>query len=143
MISQRRHLMPVFAAMLLPVSASADQSVSPEQIPGTTLIDAAALIELATTTPDLRIIDSRIHSDRHHGYIEGSVNLPDIETTCNSLAQHIDSLQTPTAFYCNGPKCGRSAKAVKVALGCGYDNLYWYRGGMEAWMAEGFPIVKD
>lgn len=142
MTSKLRHLLHMLL-LLLPCMAMGNHPVSPDSIPGTTLVDAAALIELAATQPDLRIIDSRISSDRRHGYIEGSISLPDVETDCSSLARHIDSKQTPTLFYCNGPKCGRSGKAIKVAVDCGYQQLYWYRGGMEDWMDEGFPVIKD
>jgi len=37
----------------------------------------------------LVLIDSRIRADRKEGYIEGSVSLPDIETTCEALAQQL------------------------------------------------------
>ena len=46
-------------------------------------------------------------------------------------------------FYCNGVKCGRSVVAVGVAKKCGYSNIYWFRGGFEAWLKEGFPFVKE
>jgi rhodanese-related sulfurtransferase len=45
-------------------------------------------------------------------------------------------------FYCNGPRCRRSDNAVMIAAECGYRNLYWFRGGMEAWRADAYPVDK-
>ncbi|MGM0593995.1 MAG: rhodanese-like domain-containing protein [Pseudomonadota bacterium] len=116
---------------------------SPAQIDGATRISAEELITLAGEQPDLILIDSRISANRKHGYIDGSLSLPDTETTCESLKAHIPSLDTPAAFYCNGVKCGRSAKAIKVAVDCGYSNLYWFRGGFEEWKRKRFPYLHQ
>jgi rhodanese-related sulfurtransferase len=126
------------------VAVEADTAVkAPEDIPGSTKVDAEGLIDLLDRIPDeLLVIDARIESDRKHGYIEGSISLPDIDTTCASLASVIPTTGTPVLFYCNGPKCGRSVISVRVALGCGYTNIYWFRGGFEEWMAKGYPILK-
>ncbi len=92
---------------------------------------------------DLLLIDSRIESDRMHGYIEGSVSLPDIETSCVALQKIAPSQKQALLFYCNGVKCGRSVRAVRIAELCGYDNLYWFRGGFEEWLSKGFPFLKS
>ena len=110
----------------------ADDYLSPETIKGSTKIDAESLIEMAREHEDLVIIDSRIRSDRRQGYIAGSISLPDTETSCASLMPLIEK-STPTIFYCNGPKCRRSDKAVAIAEECGYTKLYWFRGGFEEW----------
>ena len=88
------------------------------------------------------IIDSRMN-DRPQGYIETSINLADIDTTCDSLDDILQHKHTPVIFYCNGPKCRRSEKAVKVALSCGYDQIYWYRGGFDDWMKQGYPYIAN
>jgi len=116
---------------------------SPESIDGSTLVDAEGFIEVVSKTPDLLIIDSRIPGDRKQGYVEGSVSLPDVDTTCDSLAKLVPNKHTATLYYCNGVKCGRSAKAVKIALECGYSNIYWFRGGFEEWLAKGYPYLQE
>lgn len=130
----------LLALLLLSASAAAD---SPDQIEGAIRISAEELIELARKQPDLVLIDSRVAANRKHGYIEGSQSLPDTETSCNSLKSHITSKSTPTAFYCNGVKCGRSAKAISIAVDCGYRNLYWFRGGFEEWKQKNFPYLHQ
>lgn len=113
-----------------------------EHIPGVNKVNAEQLIELAAELPELLIIDSRIVSDRAHGYIEGSHSLPDIKTDCDSLAEVIPAEDHPTLFYCNGPKCGRSARAVQIAQDCGYTNLHWFFGGFEEWQEKNYPYLK-
>ena len=88
------------------------------------------------------IIDSRISSDRKLGYIPGSISLPDTDTNCESLARLIPEKSDPVVFYCNGPKCRRSDIAVVIAVDCGYTSIYWFRGGIEAWRANNYPIAK-
>ncbi|MCG6969190.1 MAG: rhodanese-like domain-containing protein [Gammaproteobacteria bacterium] len=116
---------------------------SPEKIEGSTLVNAEEFIELVGKIPELLVIDSRIPGDRKQGYVEGSISLPDVDTTCESLAKVIPKKESPTLFYCNGVKCGRSAKAVKIALSCGYSNIYWFRGGFEEWLAKGYPYLQE
>jgi rhodanese-related sulfurtransferase len=115
---------------------------APESIAGTTLITAEKLIDLVDELDDLVIIDSRIVKDRKGGFIEDSISLPDIDTTPETLAKHIPSKSTPVIFYCNGPKCGRSVKASKMAVKDGYSKVYWYRGGWEEWTNKKLPVSK-
>lgn len=130
---------------ILTAAAYADGSApkSPEFIDGTTKVTAEGFIELVESEPSLVVIDSRIPGDRKQGYVEGSISLPDIDTTCDSLAKNIPEKSSAALFYCNGVKCGRSAKAVQVALKCGYNKIYWFRGGFEEWLAKGYPYLQE
>ena len=129
-------------ASLFTISASIADT-SPESIDGTTKVDAEAFIDLVDKFPKLIIIDSRIPGDRKQGYIEGSLSLPDVDTTCASLSKVLHKKDTASLFYCNGVKCGRSAKAINIALGCGYSNIYWFRGGFEEWLEKGYPYLQE
>ena len=116
--------------------------VSPETIDGVVNVDADGLIEKLMEIEALVLIDSRIRADRKEGYIEGSVSLPDIETTCDTLEAILENGSTAALFYCNGVKCGRSARAAQIALDCGYTEIYWYRNGMEEWQEKHYPLVQ-
>jgi len=120
----------------------ADDYLSPESIDGSIRIDAEELIELASTHEQLVIIDARIQTDRKQGYIAGSISLPDTQTDCASLIHHIHSKTSPVVFYCNGPKCRRSDRAVVIARDCGYKQIYWFRGGFEEWKDKSYSISK-
>lgn len=125
------------------LSPASENVPAPDALPGTVKVDAEGLIDTIGRVADLVIIDSRIAMDRKQGYIEGSLSLPDTDTDCDSLSLLIKTPATPVLFYCNGPKCGRSVKAIHKAQACGYTSLYWFRGGFEEWTAKGYPFLKE
>jgi len=150
-VSQQKKFTPPWLAMLFVCLAStimastvtaSESYTSPESIEGAQKIDAEKLIRLVNQDKARIIIDSRISSDRKLGYIPGSISLPDTGTSCESLARIIPQKSDPVVFYCNGPKCRRSDNAVVIAADCGYTNIYWFRGGIEAWRAHNYPIKK-
>jgi rhodanese-related sulfurtransferase len=134
--------MVLIAPVLFMSISTTVNATSPEQISGVTRVSAEEFISIVTDIPELVIIDSRITANRKHGYIEDSVSLPDTKTDCNSLASHIHAKEAPVAFYCNGVKCGRSVTASKIAVSCGYKNIYWFRGGFEEWKSKDYPYLK-
>lgn len=134
----------IVAALLAGVSSRAmDQDTSPTTIPGAVTVDAEQLITLVEHHPDVVLIDARVREDRADGYIEGSVNLVDVRTDCDSLARLLSGPATPVVIYCNGIACDRSAHAVRIALACGYRKVYWFRGGIEEWRAKHYPLIED
>ena len=137
-----KYVFSIFVLFSVVGFAYAEGKDAPEAIEGTTRISAEDLIDLVDELDDLVLIDSRIPKDRTGGHIEGSVSLPDTETTIEALAKAIATKDTPVIFYCNGVKCGRSVKASKMAAAEGYSKVYWFRGGWEEWTNKGFPISK-
>jgi rhodanese-related sulfurtransferase len=123
-------------------NAANGKIVSPETIDGVINVGAEGLIEKLLEIPELVLIDSRITADRKEGYIEGSVSLPDIDTSCETLAATLGTTSTPVLFYCNGIKCGRSARAAQIAVDCGHTEIYWYRNGMLEWQEKQYPLVQ-
>lgn len=133
----------VFNLFISTASAVAESKKdAPQSIPGTTKVTAEDIFLLVEEKPDLVIIDARIKSDRIQGYLEGSVSLPDVDTNCKKLSNFISNKTSPILFYCNGVKCGRSGKSSKIALKCGYKNVYWFRGGFEEWKEKKLPLIK-
>jgi rhodanese-related sulfurtransferase len=88
------------------------------------------------------IIDSRKQEEYAKGHIEGAVSLLDTHMSPEILKQHTPSKNTPILFYCNGPRCLRSANAIIKAQQWGYHNLYWFRGGWAEWRDKKLPITK-
>jgi len=129
--------------VLLSTQAFASEVDAPESIDGTTRVSAEDIFDLVDEHDDLVIIDSRKPADREPGYIEGSLPLPDFDTTPETLASNIATKTTPVVFYCNGPKCGRSVKTSKLAVAEGYTKVFWFRGGWQEWSDKGLPAVKD
>jgi rhodanese-related sulfurtransferase len=123
--------------------ALAGDYISPPSIEGAVTIDAETLIALIVKRKETVLIDSRLETDRVDGYIEGSVPLVDTRTDCDSLAMRIGKRTTPVIFYCNGVRCERSGRAVRIAVRCGYREVYWFRGGIEEWQLKKFPLIQD
>lgn len=138
----RRGRLICLLALLLPLPLAAGKINVPDAIDGVTTLDAEGVIELAGRVTDLVIVDSRQRMDRKQGYIQGSLSLPDVETTCVSLRQILPASASPAMFYCNGIRCGRSVIALEIAKGCGYTRLYWFRGGFEEWKRKAYPFLQ-
>jgi PQQ-dependent catabolism-associated CXXCW motif protein len=45
----------------------------------------------------------------------------------------------PVVFFCE-PRCWHSWNATKRAVLLGYENVHWYKGGVEGWRLAGFPL---
>ena len=133
-------ILSILIMLMCTINVAADKT--PTQLSGTTTVNAEEVIALVGKYPNIVIIDSRISSDRLLGYIEGSVNLPDVKTDCVSFASLIPSKTNLTLFYCNGINCNRSANAIKIALNCGYEKIYWFRGGFIEWKSKGYPFLQ-
>ena len=48
----------------------------------------------------------------------------------------------PLVFFCNGAECWKSYKASIVARDAGFTQVYWLRGGIPEWIAQGLPTVE-
>ena len=117
--------------------------IVPEMIAGVETVSAEQVIEHLTSESPPFLVDARIKKDREYGYIESSVSLPDIETNCESLDAINKDKNKHMMFYCNGVQCGRSVVSIKVALSCGYHNLFWFKGGFAEWKEKGYQYVKN
>ena len=45
-------------------------------------------------------------------------------------------------FFCRGTECWLSYNAALRAVALGYENVYWYRGGITAWEDANLPTQK-
>ncbi len=48
----------------------------------------------------------------------------------------------PLVFFCVNVQCWLSYNAALRAIMLGYSEVYWYRGGVEAWRAAGLPLAR-
>ncbi|MFK7754089.1 MAG: rhodanese-like domain-containing protein [Sedimentitalea sp.] len=49
--------------------------------------------------------------------------------------------QTPIVIYCSDPNCWLSYNATLRAVAAGYQNVFWYRGGLQAWQMAGLQLM--
>jgi PQQ-dependent catabolism-associated CXXCW motif protein len=62
------------------------------------------------------------------------------------LIQKTDQLSsgnkdTPVVTFCFDSHCWLSYNTALRLVRAGYRNVYWYRGGREAWKAAGLPLT--
>lgn len=112
--------------------------VSPMQVDGATTVDTAMARSLFDN--EVAFVDVRKNSDWDAGRIPGAIHL-DIKSVFNdaNLSKEV-AKNDAVVFYCNGESCPRSADACKMAIGWGYNKVYYYRDGFPAWKAAGNPV---
>ncbi|MEE9427234.1 MAG: rhodanese-like domain-containing protein [Paracoccaceae bacterium] len=46
----------------------------------------------------------------------------------------------PIVVFCSNPQCWLSYNGSLRVVAAGYNNVYWYRGGLQAWQMAGFSL---
>ena len=93
--------------------------------------------ELSGNAGKWQVVDVRRPAEWQAGHIEGARHHP-----LDHLTKSLEGLdtQTPTAVCC---KSGyRSSIACSLLQSRGFRNLYNVVGGMDAWIASGYPVVQ-
>jgi len=125
-------------------SASAvEKPYAPENIPGATRVSAEEVVDLILSNPDMLIIDSRKKTEYLKGHIEGAINILNTELARGDLETIAPDRTQAVLFYCNGARCLRSTDSIDKALGWGYTNIYWFRGGWEEWTEKRLPVITE
>ncbi len=132
---------------------------TPERAEGAATLTTTELQALRKTQPGLSLIDVQpqpwqagrflLKSPRQN--IIGSVWLPNVgygepsDNWLTYLQRELARLsnndkQHPMVFYCRAD-CWMSWNAVKRAHLLGYQQLYWYRNGIDGWQEAQLPMV--
>jgi len=138
-----RAWLPTVFLLLSVGSQAADKPFAPESLPGAVIVSAEEVAELILSRPELVIIDSRKKSEFAKGHIEGAINLLNTSLQRETLESRITNKTTPIVFYCNGINCLRSSDAIRKAMGWGYRNVFWFRGGWREWTDKRLPVISD
>lgn len=112
--------------------------LSPQTVPGATTVDAAAAKALFDR--GVLFVDSRKGTDWEAGRVPCAVHI-ELKKVFNeeALRRHADN-DTPLVFYCNAERCLRASKASALAVGWGFQEVYYFRDGYPAWKQAGYPI---
>lgn len=124
---------------------------TPEVLPGATIPTAEQVKQLMAQGAPL--FDVRPAAHRLNGYIPGSVSVPyglnsPKEVDYDDAVDHFDLSKLPQdknaamIFQCNGAECWFSYKAARYMVKRGYKRVYWFRTGLPAWKAAGYPIKQ-
>jgi rhodanese-related sulfurtransferase len=61
----------------------------------------------------------------------------------DGLQQGIPDKSTKLVFFCHNGGCPMSYQMASQAVQAGYTQVFWYRGGFDAWSAAGLPTVNS
>ena len=120
-----------------------EKPYAPENLPGATIVSAEEVIDMILSNPELVVIDSRKKAEYIKGHIEGAINILNTELALEGLESIVPDRTTPVLFYCNGVRCLRSSDSITKAVGWGYTNIFWFRGGWKEWTEKRLPVVTD
>ncbi len=127
-------------------------ALTPNRVPGATTISTGRLVERMQSDNRPILIDV-LGDDHdtlpgaywftHAGTDRGSGTNTDIENRLETLLRAVaPDKSTPIVFFCLSYECWLSYNAALRAARIGYTNLFWYRGGTEAWKVAGLPTVS-
>jgi len=133
----------IFSITASTILLAGEKPYAPESMPGTTTVSAEEAIEMILANPELIVIDSRKKTEYIKGHIEGAINILNTELGPEELEFIAPDKNTPLLFYCNGVRCLRSSDSLTKAVGWGYTNLFWFRGGWKEWTEKRLPMVTD
>lgn len=124
---------------------------TPETLPGATIPTAEQVKKLMAQ--GVPLIDVRPLAHRRTGFIPGSTSVP-YEMNSPKEVDYDDGVDrfdlnklpkdknAPMIFQCNGAECWFSYKAARYMVKRGYKRVYWFRTGLPAWKAAGYPTQQ-
>lgn len=125
---------------------------TPEVLPGATVVTAEQVKKLMAQ--GVPLFDVRPQSHYRQGHIPGAINVTyhmnsPKEVDYDDSVDHFDisrlpqDKNAPMIFQCNGAECWYSYKASRYMVKRGYKKVYWFRTGLPAWKAAGYPIEQS
>lgn len=134
------------AAFLASGAYAAEET--PMSIPGGTYVDAAKA--KALHDKGALFVDARVAAEYAEKHIKGATNVvfKEVHKKVSKLdpKDEFDMSKLPAdkgkamVFYCNGSPCWRGYKGADAAIKGGYKNVHWFRDGLPAWEAKGYPV---
>lgn len=124
---------------------------SPEVLPGASIPTAEEVKRLMAQKVPL--FDVRPQAHYREAHIPGAVNVP-YQMNSPKEVDYDDSVDrfelgklpkdknAPMIFQCNGAECWYSYKAARYMVKRGYTKVYWFRTGLPAWKAAGYPVQR-
>jgi len=120
---------------------------TPQQLPGASVVSAREVQQLVARGAVL--VDTRTEKEYKTRHVPGAKFVPYHEKSLKDVAfdpklddfAGVDALDKskPTIFSCNGAECWKSYKASRAALGRGFKQVYWFRGGLPEWEQAALP----
>lgn len=116
---------------------SAAEKVSPTTVAGATTVDAV----VAKTLFDRGVpfVDVRTAELWDLSRVPGAIFLELFTAFNEANILKVAAKDQEVVIYCAGANCNRSSKACAKAIKWGFQKVYYFRGGLPAWQAAGYP----
>ena len=102
--------------------------------------EAFALIEENRGNPDFVILDVRTPGEFSRGRIEGAVNLDYYSERFREELSRLDRNKTYVVYCRTGM---RSSNVFDMMKEMGFTSIYQISGGIERWLADDLPVVRE
>jgi PQQ-dependent catabolism-associated CXXCW motif protein len=123
---------------------------TPLTIPGGTTVSTVQLGQAMLKKTRMVLVDALRSS--HATTVPGAVALPyagdygafddQVEVRLGKALWRLTQgrPEIPVVFFCEGVRCWESYNAALRARAAGFTNVFWYRGGLNAWRAANLPM---
>ncbi len=124
---------------------------TPEILPGAGIVTAEQVrkmmsqgVPLFDVRPESHYREGHIPGAKHVPYQLNSPKEPDYDDSVDKFDLGLLPKDKNTAmiFQCNGAECWYSYKAARYLVKRGYKRVYWFRTGLPAWKAAGYPLQR-
>lgn len=121
---------------------------TPTSIPGAQLVTTARLLEGMNSGMQMVVIDVLGSGyGLPNAHVAPALSSPGSfsDRTQQQANQWLDQITgankgMPVVIYCSDPMCWLSYNASLRAVAAGFTNVFWYRGGIQAWEMAGLPL---
>lgn len=115
-----------------------DQTENSNNLYSLVNVNAIDINQIINSENEITIIDVRNSDEYYSGHIAGAKLI-----LVSQLEQRLNELEENKLIivYCKGGY--RSAQASEILITHGFRNVYNMLGGINAWIAKGYPVVID
>lgn len=82
-------------------------------------------------------LSPEMYSEKH---IKGAVNIPANDLENNMKALDDAAKDDMIVVYCMNPKCGAAERTASFLAKHGYEQIYYFKGGLVEWEENGYPL---
>jgi rhodanese-related sulfurtransferase len=131
----------LLAAVIGPVSADAEEGLSPLTVRGTETVSTEQAHKLFLEgVPFVDVRNARLYTRRH---IPGAHHLDLYSAFDKAALESLVAKDQPVVIYCSGQKCSRSSTASEFAVDWGFTGVKYYRDGIVGWRDAGLPMKEE
>lgn len=88
------------------------------------------------------VLDTRAPFDYWEKHIEDSINMPANTLNIISLTNVLSNKNIHVIVQCALDTCDNANRALKMLTIAGYNNIYYYREGVQSWERHGFAVAS-